>query len=224
MQRPGVPPESRVGFGNRAQFFALFFPGLVIFAMMFLSQSLALGLLRDRLRGLERRVAMTHASWLALAAGAAAYLVTALAAVMALLAIVGAGLFGLTLRAPVALAAIALGFALFAAGLQLIVVTTARSDRSAGFMGTALLLILMLLGGTFVPAESFPPWFRLVSFHVPNGAAQQAFVEVLAHQQGLAAIRSLVLVTWAWAILMAGSYVYLRRRGPDQRPGACAGR
>ena len=212
VQRPGATPESRPGLGNRSEFFALFFPGLVIFAMMFLSQSLALGLLRDRLRGLERRVAMTPASWPALAAGGAVYLVTALTGVMVVLAIVGVAIFGLTLRAPLALLLITFGVALFAAGLQLVIVTTARSDRSAGFMGTAVLLVLMLLGGTFVPAEQFPPYLRVLSFRVPNGAAQQAFIEVLGHKQGLAAVQSLVLVTWSWAILMLGSYVYLKRR------------
>jgi ABC-type multidrug transport system permease subunit len=212
VQRPGAAPESRAGFGNRGEFFALFFPGLVIFAMMFLSQSLALGLLRDRLRGLEQRIAVTPASWPAIAAGGAVYLVTALTGVMAVLAIVGVGIFGLTLRAPLALLLITFGVALFAAGLQLVIVATARSDRSAGFMGTALLLILMLLGGTFVPAEQFPPWLRVLSFRVPNGAAQQAFIEVLAHKHGLGGIQSLVLVTWTWAILMMGAYVYLKRR------------
>ena len=79
-------------------------------------------------------------------------------------------------------------------------------------MGTALLLILMLLGGTFVPAEQFPAWLRVVSFRVPNGAAQQAFIEVLAHGRGMAGVASLLAVTWGWAILTLGAYVYLKRR------------
>ncbi len=212
VQRPNRPPESGTAFRNRAAFFALFFPGLVILAVLFLSQSLAVGLLRDRVRGLERRIATTPASWRALAAGGAAYMVAALSAAMALLAVIGVGLFGLTLRQPLALLVITFGFALFAAALQLAIVTGARSDRGAEFMGIALLLILMLLGGTVMPAESFPPWLRTLAFRVPNGAAQEAFIEVLARGKELGGVRSLALTTWGWAILMAGCYVYLKRR------------
>ena len=52
---PVRPTGQTEGPGADAkQFFAFIFPGLVIFGVMFISQSLALRLLRDRVRGVER--------------------------------------------------------------------------------------------------------------------------------------------------------------------------
>ena len=50
--------ETKFG-SNPRQFFAYVFPGLAIFALMFIAQSLAIRLLRDRLKGLQRRLAVT---------------------------------------------------------------------------------------------------------------------------------------------------------------------
>jgi ABC-type multidrug transport system permease subunit len=212
VQRPNAAPETRMGFGDRADFFAMVFPGLAIFGLFFLSQSLALGLLRDRIRGLERRIMTTPVSQTALAAGGGLYLVGAVLVSLVLLAAIGTVVFGITLRNPLALVVIGAGFALFTAGLHLTFTTVAKTDRGAGFASTAVMLILMLVGGTFMPAEAFPPWLRVLSFRVPNGAAQQAFIEVLVHKRTLAGIQSLLVVTWLWAILAVGFYVYFKRR------------
>jgi ABC-2 type transport system permease protein len=211
VQRPGAAAETRMGAQNPADFFARFFPGLIIFGLLFLSQTLAQGLLRDRMNGLERRLSMTPVSRLAVASGHAAYLTTALLATLAVLMAIGWGLFGIPLRNPLALVAIGLGFALFVTGLQLAIGAFASSDRAAGFTGTAIMLILMLAGGTFVPAEQLPPWFQVVPTLVPNGAAQEAFIEVLARRHGLAEIGRLLAVTWGWAILLLAVYVYRKR-------------
>src|SRR5262249_33196905 len=45
--------EAEGAGGNPKRFFAYIFPGLVIFGVMFLSQSLAPRLMRDRVRGVE---------------------------------------------------------------------------------------------------------------------------------------------------------------------------
>jgi ABC-2 type transport system permease protein len=213
VQRPRMAAETtRVATRNPADFFAQFFPGLIIFGLLFLSQTLAQGLLRDRTNGLERRLSMMPVSRLALAVGQVVYLAAALLATLAVLMAIGRVLFGIPLRDPLALLAISLGFALFVTGLQLAIGAFAASDRAAGFTSTAIVLILMLAGGTFVPAEQLPPWFQVVPALVPNGAAQEAFVEVLARKHGLAEIGRLLAVTWGWATLLLGVYVYRKRR------------
>ncbi len=212
VQRPNAAPETQFGFKDRASFFATFFPGLAVFALFFLAQSLAIGLLRDRIRGVERRILTTPASRSAIAAGGAAYVVTAVFASLLVQAAIGVVAFGITLRHPLTLTLIGAGFAAFASGLHLLVVSVARSDRGAGFVSTAVMLILLMLGGTFMPADSFPAWLRVVSFRVPNGAAQQAFIEVLARGRTIAGVGSLLAVIWLWAILMLAAYVYFSRR------------
>ena len=212
VQRPGEA-EARTGFGNDPKmFFAYVFPGLVVFALMFIAQSLAMRLLRDRMNGLQRRIVMAPVSPMSVVMGGVVYLVTGLLALLVALAVIGAIIFRIQLRDPVSLVAIGLGVAVFAAGLHLLSGSLARSDRSAGFVGSVVVLVLSLVGGTFVPAETYPPFMRAVAALVPNGAAQQGFIDVLVHRVPLADLGGRLGVTWAWGLVTMALAVYFERR------------
>jgi ABC-2 type transport system permease protein len=212
VQRPGEA-EARTGFGNDPKmFFAYVFPGLVVFALMFIAQSLAMRLLRDRMKGLQRRVVMAPVSPTSVVMGGVVYLVVGLLALMAALSAIGAVVFRIQLRDPVSLVALGLGFAVFAAGLHLLSGSLARSDRGAGFVGSVVVLVLSLLGGTFVPAETYPPFLRTVASLVPNGAAQQGFIDVLVHRVPLAELGGRLAVTWAWGLVTMALAVGFERR------------
>jgi len=212
VQRPGEA-EARTGFGNDPKmFFAYVFPGLVVFALMFIAQSLAMRLLRDRVNGLQRRIVTAPVSPTSVVMGGVVYLVTGLLALLVALALIGAIIFRIQLRDPVSLIAIGLGFAVFAAGLHLLSGSLAKSDRSAGFVGSVVVLVLSLLGGTFVPAETYPPFLRAVAAMVPNGAAQQGFIDVLVHRVPLADLGGRLGVTWAWGLATMALAVYFERR------------
>jgi ABC-type multidrug transport system permease subunit len=208
------PTGQRDSFGSApAEFFAYIFPGLVIFAVLFISQALALRLLRDRIRGVDRRVRMTAVAPSAQVAGSFLFMIAGLSILLAVLMLVGAGIFRIHLRNPAALVALGVGFAVFAAALQLAIIGVARDDRSASFMGSGIVLLLSLLGGTFFPAETLPPFLRSVAFVIPNGAAQQGFVDVLAHGLTFSQASARVLTTWAWAIgMLAVGVAALGRR------------
>jgi ABC-type multidrug transport system permease subunit len=181
-------------------FFAFIFPGLVIFGVMFISQSLALRLMRDRVRGVERRLSVTPIAPASQIAGSFLFMCAGLIVILALLMGVGAVVFRIELRHPLALLAIATGLAIFAAALHLMIIAVARNERSASFIGSGVVMLLSLLGGTFFPAENMPPFLRTVAFVMPNGAAQQAFVDVLAHGRTLAETSARVVTTWGWAL------------------------
>ena len=195
------PTGERQGIGATPQsFFAFIFPGLVIFGVMFISQSLALRLLRDRMRGVERRIAMTPVSAVTRLAGSFLFMIVGLFVILMMLMLVGAAIFRIELRHPLALLLIGAGFSVFAAGMHLAIIGLAKDDRSASFIGSGLVMLLSLLGGSFVPAEQFPPLLRGVAFTMPNGAAQQAFVDILAHGRTLAETAGRVIATWVWAV------------------------
>jgi ABC-2 type transport system permease protein len=212
VQRPGET-AAKTGFGaDPGQFFAYVFPGLVIFGLMFIAQSLAMRLMRDRLRGLQRRIVIAPVAPGAVVMGGVLYVVAALLVLLVFLAVIGAAIFRIHLRDPLALASVGLGFAIFAAGLHLLSMGLARSDRSAGFVGSVIVLVLALLGGTFVPAEQYPPFLRNVAALVPNGAAQQGFIDVLVHKIPLAGLGGRLAVTWAWALVTIGLAIHVERR------------
>ena len=143
---------------------------------------------------------MTPISQASQIAGSFLFMAAGLVVILAVLMAVGAIVFRIELRNPVALLGFAAGFAIFASALHLMIIAIARNERSASFMGSGLIMLLSLLGGTFFPAEIMPPFLRSVAFVMPNGAAQQGFVEVLAHGRTLADVSARMLTTWGWAI------------------------
>jgi ABC-type multidrug transport system permease subunit len=212
VKRPGEA-AARTGFGSDpAQFFAYVFPGLAVFGLMFIAQSLAIRLMRDRLRGLQRRLVITPASAWEVVAGGVLFMIGALCALLVFLGIIGAVVFRIRMRDPLALAALGIGFAAFAAGLHLLSTSLARSDRSAGFVGGVVVLVLSLVGGTFVPAEQYPPFLRTLATLVPNGAAQQGFIDVLVHKTPWPGLAGRLAVTWAWGLATLGLAGYFERR------------
>ena len=210
VERPGAAAQS---VGPRPdEFFAVVFPGLVVFALLFIAQSLALRLLRDRQRGLQRRLLATPASRAAILWGGVAYLGAALCGVLALLAALGAVVFRIPPREPLAVLLLGVGLAGFTAGLHLLIVALARTDKGAASIGSVLVLLLSLLGGSFVPAEQYPPLLRALALLLPNGAAQQGLVDVLAHGRTLLEVSARVLNVWTWAGALLAAAVALEAR------------
>jgi ABC-2 type transport system permease protein len=212
VKRPSGTTERFQFTGGASSFFAYIFPGLVMFGLMFISQALATRLMRDREAGLQRRIAIAPASRAAILAGGALYLFVALTVVLVLLALVGSVIFRLKLIHPGTLLVIAFGFAFFATGLQLLVISMARSDAGAQAVAGALIMILSLLGGAFVPLESYPPVLRAIGELLPNGAAHQAFIDVLVRQKMLGEILRAVAIIWMWALAFTAVAVALERR------------
>jgi len=212
VQRPGASAV-KTGFGNDpGQFFAYVFPGLVVFGLLFIAQALAMRLMRDRLRGLQRRLVVTPVGPGAVILGGAIYTVVALFALLVFLGIIGAVVFRIQLRDPASLVAIGAGFAIFASGLHLLSMSLATSDRGAGFVGSVIVLVLSLVGGSFVPAEQYPPFLRSLAVLVPNGAAQQGFIDVLVHKAPLAALGGRLAIVWTWGLAVMGLAVYFEQR------------
>jgi hypothetical protein len=99
--RPGGGKSEGLARGPRpSEFFGTIFPGLVIFGILFISQALAFRLLRDRLQGLQRRLAVTPTSRGAILLGGLLYLWVALVVLLVVLGTIGVVVFRIELREP----------------------------------------------------------------------------------------------------------------------------
>jgi hypothetical protein len=47
---------------------------------------------------------------------------------------------------------------------------------------------------------------------VPNGAAQQGFIDVLVHKAPLAALGGRLAIVWTWGLAVMGLAVYFEQR------------
>jgi len=117
------------------------------------------------------------------------------------------------LRHPLGLLVFAFGFSAFAAGLQLAIVGLVRSDKGAQAISGATAVLLSLVGGSFVPAEQYPPFLRWLASIVPNGAAQQGMVDLLVRGKTLFDLLPQVALVWLSGLgLLAVAYFVERRR------------
>lgn len=211
VERPGQEASTRIG-PNPQDFFAFIFPGLAIFGLMFIGQALALRLLRDRVQGLPRRLSIAPISRASLLAGNMLYLIAGLFVMLVVLALIGRIVFQIPLREPGVLLVFGVGIAVFVTGLHLFVIGLARSDRGASAIGSGVVLMLSLLGGTMVPLEQYPPFLQRIALMTPNGPAQQGLVDVLVHKKGLMDVVGHLGTLWIWGLVLIAMAFVLERR------------
>ena len=108
-------------------------------------------------------------------------------------------------RLPTALAwSVATGLTLTAA--MLVLQVHARTRRGASFLTFAVVMPLMMLGGSLFPLEVMPKWMAAIGRWTPNGWAVEQLKAILLGRAGpgelsaafgLAAAVSVVLLGWA---------------------------
>ncbi|MCB9463686.1 MAG: ABC transporter permease [Candidatus Eisenbacteria bacterium] len=152
-------------------YFALFFPGIVLMAMLFIGQALASDLWEEhKLATFERTVVSSDGvgAWVLAKtlSGTILFLV-----VFELLFLVGRYALRLEMNS-IHLASLYLGFVGFAflAGLEWLSVA-AKTENGGSLLMNLVVMPLILLGGSLFPLESMPPFLRTIGEWTPNGRA-----------------------------------------------------
>lgn len=163
-----IPPETGPAHGERS-LASLYFPSMLLMALMFIAEGLADDVWRERELGALRRIAVGPSGAVPALLGkvlAGWVLMAAISAVALAIAVV---VFDIApARVPLALLwssfAGAVLFTLMAT-LKLI----ASTQRAAGMLGNLLLFPLLMVGGSMIPFEAMPEWLRGVGRFTPNG-------------------------------------------------------
>lgn len=146
--------------GPSSNLFGYMLAGMAAMFLLFLARNGMADLSREmQLRTLDRYHTF-RAGLLPFLAGKILFVVTMLV-VCALVLFGGGGLiFGVTWGHPLALAALALAYALFAAGLLALLTALFPDDRRGGAISTLVTMAIALAGGCAFPPEMLPPAFR----------------------------------------------------------------
>lgn len=194
-------PETAQSFGR------LFLPGILVMALLFMSQGLAGDIWLERELHTLRRIVTAPPGVYAvltakvLAAAVIIFVVCALAILLArtaydvpLLAVPGAVIWA-TLTGLMLLA------------LQLVIHVHAASSRTANLVSMAVIFPLMMLGGSFFPFALMPSWMAAAGRLTPNGWALVRLEEIAwgtpAVGELLAGGAGLVVLTLALLVLTA---------------------
>ncbi|HEX6739298.1 MAG TPA: ABC transporter permease [Vicinamibacteria bacterium] len=192
-----APPAPRRGLG------AIFFPGMLFMALLFVTQAQSADIWRERQQGTLRRALTTPGGVGPLLGGKL---------------VAGTMVLGTVSLAALAFAALALGLAwsalplawlwcVFSGAVFLAVMILLQvhgsSPRGASMLITIVIFPLLMIGGSFFPFEAMPPGLAAIGRRTPNGWALsqlQAIFQGTARPGGVLAAFALLAAVGTLAL------------------------
>ena len=193
-----------VSAGPRYNSYAHSFAGMSVQFILFLGIDAGVGILLQREHGVWRRLRAAPLSrTLLLAARAAATTLIALG-ILAVVYLAARLLFGVTIDGSgLGFAAVALAFALFTAATGLLIAALGRTVAATRGIASLVVLVLVMLGGAWVPSFVFPAWLERATRFVPTRWAVDGLDAMTWRGLPLGAAVAPVAVLLASALLFA---------------------
>jgi len=113
-------------------------------------------------------------------------------------------------------AGVAICFALMTAGFGLLVAAFGKTPEAARGIASFATLILVMLGGAWVPSFIFPVWMQQLTLAVPTRWAVDGLDAVTWRGLGLDAAAQSMAVQLAFALLFTGLAVWKFQRDQDR--------
>jgi len=162
---------------------SLFFPGLIMFGLFSMSLNLESRLLRDRIDHVTHRMVMSPTHPVSIVLQQRIYS----ASFLYIAAVVSALLGGIIWRIPaVGLAqasVISLALVLFITGLNGTIFGLSSSRRATSAISSTVMMGLLIIGGSFFPAEFTSPGFQALSKMTPTGMANVALTRTVTGRE-----------------------------------------
>ncbi|WP_435019933.1 ABC transporter permease [Tundrisphaera sp. TA3] len=167
--------------GERAALATHAFAGMVVQFVLFSAIEWGVGLLLERERGLWKRLRTAPVGRATLLAGKVLGCLVASLAIVGAVFGFGALAFGLRPRGGLAgFLLVAVGFAWMAANFGLMVAAFGRSPRGARSISILAVLVMVMLGGGWIPGFLFPAWLLRLTPAIPTRWAIDGFYGSLA--------------------------------------------
>jgi ABC-2 type transport system permease protein len=181
------------------------FGGMAVQFLLFSGIEAGIGLLTERQKGLWRRLRSAPVSKLTLLLGRT--LSATIIALMVLAVVFGFGAIVFHIRIlgnPIGFALVCLGTALTAASLGLLVAALGKTPQAARGLSVMAVLMMVMLGGAWVPTFVFPGWLQKITPIIPTRWAVDGFDATLSRAFSLAETMPIVLALFAFSAVFAG--------------------
>jgi ABC-2 type transport system permease protein len=210
--------DSVTGSGAAVKFDVLAYmaPGM---ALMFLMYTVSNGgriLLAERAHGTLPRLLVSPTRTVQVLGGKVFGIFLTGVAQMLILVLASTLFFQLKWGDSLAVLVLVLAAVIGAVGWGMIITALARTPGQVSAIGTAMMLIFGILGGSFISLDNMPAWFRLASKITPNAWGLDGFT-TLGMGGGLADIAAPVLgLLVMGAVLFTIAVLVFNRRGIAQ--------
>jgi ABC-2 type transport system permease protein len=175
------------------------FAGMGVQFILFMGMNMGIGMLQARREGIWNRLLAAPVS-LALVvlarAASAAIIATSLLCVVFVVAVLG---FGVSVSSIAGFLGLAVGFGLVTAGFGLLVAAYGRTPEAARGIAMFATLILVMLGGAWVPTFLFPAWVQQLTMVVPTRWAVSGLDAITWRGLDAVAVLPAIAVEFAFA-------------------------
>lgn len=197
------------GLGVRYNSYAQSFAGMGVQFVLFLAIDLGVGLLLEREKGIWKRfrsAPLTRTSFLAARATSGA--ITAFVSLVTCFAF-GMLVFGIRIHgSTVGFVGLCLATATMAATCGLFLAAIGRNPLTTRLIAIAVILILVMLGGAWIPTFIYPAWLQKASLVVPITWAMNGFSGVTWRGQGLGETLLPIAALLGYSVLFAAAAVW----------------
>ncbi len=158
---------------------ALFFPGLVAFALMSLSLAIEYRFLFDRKNKINHRIVMTPMRPFNILFQQRMYSVSFLYVMAVCTGLLGGIIWDIPPAGILKANLIAVALILFITGINGTIFAMTDSIKAVSGISSVVLMVLMVLGGGFFPIEAYPAWGVAIAEKIPTGMANAALTRTL---------------------------------------------
>ncbi len=206
MSVPFSTREEQVSGGNKVagyNGYAHSFAGMGVQFILFMGIEIGIGILLARQSGIFNRLLAAPVSLqtvlLARAVSAAMIALLLLSSMFAFAVLV----LGVRISNPVGFAGVALAFALLTASFGLFIAAFGKNPEAARGISVFATLIMVMLGGAWVPSFMFPPWVQSAAMLVPTKWAIDGFDAMTWRAQGLEVALPTIVVQLGFSAVFA---------------------
>jgi ABC-2 type transport system permease protein len=158
-----------VSAGPRYNGYAHSFAGMSVQFILFMGIDAGVGILLMRQQGVWRRLRAAPVSRAVLLGARCAATTLIALGILAVVYLVAGLVFGVRVEgSAVGFVAVAVAFALFTSATGLLIAALGRSIPATRGLSTFVVLILVMLGGAWVPSFVFPEWLQQATVFVPT--------------------------------------------------------
>jgi ABC-2 type transport system permease protein len=191
------------------------FSGMAVQFILFMAVNMGIGILLSRRTGVWDRVlaAPVTLSQVVLARAASAAIIAF--GLLCAIFVVAVLAFGVRVSSVAGFLGIALSFAMLTAGFGLLIAAFGKTPEAARGIAMFATLIMVMLGGAWVPSFMFPAWVQQATLVVPTRWAIVGLDAVTWRGLGLASAAPAMGVLLAFGLVFTGAAVWRfgRERG-----------
>jgi len=205
--------KSRTSAGKEIEFNALAYmaPGMALMFLMYTVSNGGRTLLTERILGTLPRLLVSPTTSSQVLGGKIFGIFLTGAAQMLILIAASTLLFQLDWGDPLGVLVLVLAAVFAAVGWGLVITSVAKYPGQVAALGSAIMLVFGILGGSFISLDQMPEWFRWLSRITPNSWGLNGF-STLALGGGLADIREPVFALLAMGLILFGVSVFIFNR------------